>query len=220
MVKDLDDLLARDHLLDISVQVAERCLLGGKETLGANTRIARVQHNGRVAHERDNRELPVEDDEHGRGADDLDGRLNHVGKAVVECLGDRVDIVGEKAHDVARARAVEIAERQRLDMREQVAANVGHHALGCAHHDLRVAQGREHACGIDGSCKENLLGEQFLPARSQAVDDGAHHIGAGKACDGGDRSEHAHRQQRELGVAHVAEQAAERLPQIGRTGLS
>ena len=113
-----------------------------------------------------------------------------------------------------------MAERQRLDMREQVAANVGHHALGCAHHDLRVAQGREHACGIDGSCKENLLGEQFLPARSQAVDDGAHHIGAGKACDGGDRSEHAHRQQRELGVAHVAEQAAERLPQIGRTGLS
>ena len=104
-------------------------------------------------------------------------------------------------------------------MREQVAADVGHYALGCAHHDLRIAQGRQHARGVDGGCKENLLGEQLLPARSQAVDDGAHHVGAGKARDGGDRGEHAHRQQRELGVAHVAEQTAERLPQIGRTGL-
>ena len=139
MVEDLDDLLARDHLLDISIQVAERCLLGGKKALGADTRVARVQHDGRVAHERDNRELPVEDDEHGRGADHLNARLNHVGKAVVERLGDGVDVVGEKAHDVAQARTVEIAERQRLNVREQVATDVGHHALGRAHHDLRVA---------------------------------------------------------------------------------
>lgn len=48
-------------------------------------------------------------------------------------------------------------------MREQVAANVGHHALGCAHHDLRIAQGRQHARGVDGGRKENLLGEQLLP---------------------------------------------------------
>ena len=34
-VKDLDDLLTRDHLFDISVQVAKRCLLGSKETLRA-----------------------------------------------------------------------------------------------------------------------------------------------------------------------------------------
>ena len=135
-VKDLDDLLARDHLFDISVQVAKRCLLGGKEALRARARVARIQHNGRIAHERDNRELPVKDDEHGRGAHNLNGGLNHVGKAVVERLGDGVDVVGEKAHDVARARAVKITERQRLDVREQVAANIGHHALGRTHHDL------------------------------------------------------------------------------------
>ena len=34
-VKDLDDLLARDHLLDVSVQIAQRRLLGGKEALRA-----------------------------------------------------------------------------------------------------------------------------------------------------------------------------------------
>ena len=139
MVKDLNDLLARDHLLDVSVQVAERCLLGGKKALGAGTRVARVQHNGNIARERDNRELPVKNDEHGCGADHLNGRLNHVGKAVVERLGDGVDVIGEKAHDVARARTVEIAERQRLNVREQVTADVGDHALGRAHHDLRVA---------------------------------------------------------------------------------
>ena len=128
--------MARDHLFDISVQIAQRRLLGGKKALGTHARVARVQHNGHIAHERDNRELPVEDDEHGRGADHLDARLNHVGKAVVERLGDGVDVVGEKTHDVARARAVKITERQRLDVREQVAANIGHHALGRTHHDL------------------------------------------------------------------------------------
>ena len=136
VIKDLDDLLARDHLFDISVQIAQRRLLGGKKALGTHARVARIQHNGRVAHERNNRELPVKDDEHGRGAHNLNGGLNHVGKAVVERLGDGVDVVGEKAHDVARARAVKITERQRLDVREQVAANIGHHALGRAHHDL------------------------------------------------------------------------------------
>ena len=135
-VKDLDDLLARDHFFDISVQVAKRCLLGSKETLRARARVARIQHNGRIAHECDNRELPVKDDEHSRGAHNLNGGLNHVGKAVVERLGDGVDVVGEKTHDVARARAVKITERQRLDVREQVAANIGHHVLGRAHHDL------------------------------------------------------------------------------------
>ena len=135
-VKDLDDLLARDHFFDISVQVAKRCLLDSKETLGARARVARIQHNGRIAHECDNRELPVKDDEHGRGAHNLNGGLNHVGKAVVKRLGDGVDVIGEKTHDVARARAVKITERQRLDVREQVAANIGHHVLGRAHHDL------------------------------------------------------------------------------------
>jgi hypothetical protein len=220
VIKDLDDLLTRDHLFDISVQVAKRCLLGGKETLRARARVARIQHNGRIAHERDNRELPVEDDEHGRGADHLDDRLNHVGKAVVERLGDGVDVVGKEAHDVTRARAVEVAQRQRLNVGKQVAADIGHHALGRAHHNLRVAQSREHARGVDGSGKDNLLSEQFLAARCQTVDDGAHHVGTGKACDGRNRGKHTHCEQRELGVTHVGEQAAERLRQIGGTGLS
>ena len=132
VIKDLDDLLARDHLFDISVQIAQRCLLGGKEALRARARVARIQHNGRIAHERDNRELPVKDDEHGRGAHNLNGGLNHVGKAVVERLGDSVDIVGEKAHDVARARAVEVAQRQHLDVRKQVAADIGRPRAGAA----------------------------------------------------------------------------------------
>ena len=136
VIKDLDDLLARDHLLDVSVQIAQRRLLSGKKALGTHARVARIQHNGRIAHERDNRELPVKDDEHSCSAHNLNGGLNHVGKAVVERLGDGVDVVGEKAHDVARARAVKITERQRLDVREQVATNIGHHALGRAHHDL------------------------------------------------------------------------------------
>ena len=136
VIKDLDDLLARDHLFDISVQIAQRRLLSGKKALGTYARVARVQHNGRVAHERDNRELPVEDDEHSRGADHLDARLNHVGKAVVERLGDGVDIVGKETHDVARACAVKVAQRQHLDVRKQVAADIGDHALSRAHHNL------------------------------------------------------------------------------------
>ena len=136
MIKDLDDLLARDHLFDISVQVAKRCLLGGKETLRTRARVARIQHNGRIAHERDNRELPVKDDEHSRSAHNLNGGLNHVGKTVVERLGDGVDVVGKEAHDVTRARAVKITERQHLDVRKQVAADIGDHALGRAHHNL------------------------------------------------------------------------------------
>lgn len=117
------------------------------------------------------------------------------------------------------ARTVKVTERQRLDVREQVAANIGHHALGRAHHNLRVTQGREHARGVDDGRKENLLGKQLLPTRGQAVDDGAHHIGAGKTRDGGDRGEHAHREQRELGMPHVGEQAAHSALEVGRAWL-
>ena len=201
MVEDLHNLLTCDHLLHVAVKRAQRALLLREEPLGSSAREAHVCHNDRVAGKRDEREPPVQHDEKHDGPHGLDGRLHHVGKAVVERLGDGVYVVGEVAHHVAVARAVEPRERKRLDVAEKVAANVEDDALRRAHHGLGVA----HACGdprgVDGGSCGNEMDEARPVARAHGVHHGLDHVRAGEVGPTGHADQHRHGQKLPAGVS-------------------
>ena len=80
--------------------------------------------------QRREREPPVEDqDEHDRGADEEQGVLDEAGDAVGDELVERFDVVRDPADDRAGAVALEEAEREPLQVREQLVAQVGEDAL-------------------------------------------------------------------------------------------
>ena len=119
MVEDLDHFLAGHHLLDVAVKLAERGLLRPKVPAAPATGEAHVASNEHVAGKRDERQAPVKYHQQREGAHRLDKRLHRAGKAVVERLRDRVDVIGEVAHDVAVACGVKERERQPLYVGEK-----------------------------------------------------------------------------------------------------
>ena len=212
----LHDLLAGAHLLDVAVERAQRGLHGREVTGAPLARHAHVGDERHVAGHRHEREAPVEHEQQDDGAHGLDGRLDDVGEAVVEGLGHRVDVVGEVAHDVAGACAVKEGQRQRLQVCEQVAADVEHDALRRAHHRLRVAERAQRPHGIDGRREHDARPESAHVRRREAVDDRLDHVGSRKLAQRAHARERAHGQQHEAGAAHVVEQPAHRAAKVRR----
>ena len=204
VVEDLHDLLAGHHLFHVAVQRAERGLLRGEVALGAPAREARVQHHDRVARERHEGEPPVEHQQQHQGAHRLHRRLHHVGEAVVERLAYGVDVVGEVAHHVAVARAVEERHRQAHDVAKQVAADVEHDVLRRVHHDLRVRERRRHGHRVDGRRRRNVRREARHVAGGDAVHDRLDHVRSREVARARDRHQHGHGEHVELRVSHIA----------------
>jgi hypothetical protein len=141
------DLLARERLDDPHAGdvFGER---GGDEpealpdgSIGAG-RVAPEQHRSDT-HDRDHREgrerqAPVEDEEENRRADErqraLDETRNAVGDQLVECL----HVVRQPADDHAGAVPLVEAERQSLEVLEQVQPEVGQHPLADPARQVRL----------------------------------------------------------------------------------
>ena len=109
VVKDLHDLLAVDELLNVAVQLSEAGLLTVVVHLAPLPAEADVEKHRGVADGDDEGEPPVEDEEQRKRAGHLDETLDDHGEAVVESIRYGVHVVGEIAHDVAPAAAVEPA---------------------------------------------------------------------------------------------------------------
>ena len=201
VVEDFHHLLACDHLLHIAVERAQGSLLLREEPLGAPAREAHVGDDDRVAGKRDEREPPVKHNEKHDGSHGLDCRLDHVGKAVVERLRDGVHVVGEVAHYVAVARAVEPRERQRLNVAEKVSANVKDHALRGADHGLGVANACGNARCVDGGSQRDKMDEARPVAGSHGVYHGFYHVRSGEVCPASHADQNRHGQKLPAGVA-------------------
>ena len=74
---------------------------------------------------------------------ELDGRLRHRD-------ADRVDVVGQPAHEVAVRAEVEERERQPLQLGEQPLADVAHHPLRHARHDPAVDGRQQRPAQVGG----------------------------------------------------------------------
>ena len=216
MVKDLDHLLAADHLLDVAVHVAQGGLLGGVVGGAAFGAEPDVQEHGRVAHHHDEGQPPVEDEQQHQGAGQLDEALDGHGKAVVQRVGHRVHVVGEVAHDVAVELGVEKPQGQGLDMGEQVPPDVVQHLLGGVDHGLGVAEGGQRAHAADGRGGQHAAGQGVYIPVAHAVDHRADHIGAQQIAQGADRDQHRHRQEQKFVPPHIGQQGLEGEPEIFR----
>ena len=99
-------------------------------------------------------------------------------------------------------------------MLEEVAPDVEDHALGAAHHRLRVPERREGAHGIDAGRGDDARGEPVNVEGREGVDDRLDHEGAHELGHGAHACEHAHNEHLAPGMAHVGEQFVQRVPQV------
>ena len=95
---------------------------------------ARPEPRRREPHEREDderreREPPVEEEEHDHGAREHERVLDQARDAVGHELVERLDVVRDAAHDRARAVALVVAERQTLEVAEELDAEVGERAF-------------------------------------------------------------------------------------------
>ena len=148
--------LARERLHDAHAGDVLRQRRGDEPEPLAHVRVrARgvpAEDDGRDAHERDDRacrerEPPVEDEQqHGR-ADERERALHERRHAVGDELVDRLHVVREAADDHARPVALVEAEREPLQVREELVAQVGEDPLpdpaGEVRLDVRHAPVRE-----------------------------------------------------------------------------
>jgi hypothetical protein len=86
---------------------------------------ARPEPRGREAHEREDhegrqRETPVEEEENDHGAREEERVLHEARDAVGDQLVERLHVVGDPADDRARAVALVVAEREALEMPEEL----------------------------------------------------------------------------------------------------
>ena len=125
----LDDAHARDVL-------GERRRDEAEPLAHAPVRVvrARAEPGGRERHEREDderreREAPVEQEEHDDGPDEDERVLDEARDAVGDELVERLDVVRDPADDRAGAVALVVAEREALEVAEELDAQVGERPL-------------------------------------------------------------------------------------------
>ena len=217
VVEHLDDLLPGDHLLHVGVQLTEAGLLARIKGAAALCRVVDIPEHGNIANDDQQREPPVEDEQQKQRACDLNKGLDDHRKAVVQRVRDRVHVVREQAHQIALAVRVKVVQRQRLQMCEQVAADVLQNLLRGADHELGVAQGRQCADDVDARGQRHDTGQIGGTAVFQyAVDDGADHVGAQQRGQRTDRRQQADDAEHDFVAAQIVHEAAQRVPQVLR----
>ena len=229
----LDDADAGDVLLQRGGDLGQP--LSGA-AVGAR-RVAAEQRGGdrhpREHGQRRQRQLPVQVEQHQRGADQRDGVLKQGGGAVCDQRLQRLDVVGQARDDDAGAGALEEAQVEPLDVLEQVDAEIsedpladpaGQVALGCGRRPADPGDDHEHdhphlkraLVAGDDALVDRLLGDQ-RPAdgRGRAEQEGDHRqdrparVGTRVADQAGHPADRRPPAEAAAGVAQPADVAAE-----------
>ena len=186
MAEDLYDLLAGDVFLDIAVDRAERRLLAEIVFAAVLHQLSTAERKHRQERDRNQRKPDVRKDHHGERADQRECAGDHRGDRRIQHRSDVVDVVGEARHDFAVGFIVEKANRQRLQLCEQILANARDRVLGNADHQavlqIRAAHAREVNAAHNADHRREIgdaLGSGNAGFRN-AVDDRAQQI---RACD-------------------------------------
>ena len=144
VAKDLDDLLSRDHFLNISVDRAERGLLL-HEVLSARSRnVLRREDYKCYGDYCDKSEDRTERDHCAEHRHKSDKRRERLDKALRDHLSERIGIVRISAHYIAVRVGVEIFDRQMLHFFEHFVSDIAENALRHNDHYLRMNRGRNY----------------------------------------------------------------------------
>ena len=209
----LDDLHALDHFLNVAVDGAQRGLLllivGAAELADLleydndddqHDQRAQEQHRGEVQH-------------HDHGTDEGDGGGEELHKALFQRDLHVVRVVGEAAHELAVGVGVKVAQGQLLQAVEQLTPQDVAALLGQLGHEVGLKVGGDgghnvdgHELGTGGQQPRNGGGAVFQGVLN-AVDDGAHHIGARQIGDGGGHHAGQRRDEQQGPPGDIAEHA-------------
>ena len=111
------------------------------------------------------REPPVEEEEDDRGAEQGQRVLHEARDAVRDELVERLDVVRQPADDHAGAVALVVAEREALQVAEQLVAKVGEDALAGPAREVRLRRRRRRSSPSPASDEERDDRQQRLPSR-------------------------------------------------------
>ena len=217
MGERLDHAQSLDHLLDIAVHVAQGGLLlpvivpalapqPGEEEQGKRQNNHRDEEQKGVGRQHDDHQSH----EHQGAGDQGDQALFQGGLHVVR-------VVGKAAHKLPVGVPVKVGERQRLQLVEQIPAQLVHAALGQPHHGRRLGVGGRGPHRVDAKQLEQGEGQpREVPAAGvdEVVDDGPQQIGAAQIAAHRDEQAEEHPHQGQLVTGQIGEQAADGLLHI------
>ena len=148
----LDDRMAGEGLLDLRVELAGAAPLGQVLRSGPGGDHAHPEDRERHRGQRDQGEQPRDREHHHRDADQQQDRGQHLAERLLQALGEVVEVVGDAAEEVATRLVVDVAQRQPVDLRLGLLAQVQHRALHEAgdHPRRRHLQQRRHDVQRDG----------------------------------------------------------------------
>jgi hypothetical protein len=114
-------------LLDLGVHHARRVPLLGEELLRPRADHARDHERHGDHRERDERELPGDHQHHHQHAEHREDRVDQARDGVHQGVLDVVDVVGDPGEDLPALHAVEVPQRQAVQLLLDVAAQAGDH---------------------------------------------------------------------------------------------
>ena len=141
----LNDLLAVDHLFDITVDVTQGSLLLHEEGGTLSADLTHQEDHGEGSQEYDDRQLPGSVDHRGKRRNDRDARGHHRREALRDHLTERINVVGVVAHDITMRVRVEVGDRQRLHVFEHIVTDISQNVIGDHEHDLALEEVRDNA---------------------------------------------------------------------------
>ena len=214
MVKDLDDLLTLDHLLNVAVEAAQGRLLLLEADAAAAAHALHHQEHQPQEHEGDQRQRPVQIHQHHHRAHEGQQVGHHAGEAVADHIGHGVHVVGEAAHQVAGLVGVEIPQGQGLEPVEQILPQGGHGPLGDADHQAGIGIGAPGG-GQEHAAHGHQHPEQALEVPGHnVVQGGLEEVAAGHGAHGAEDQAHGHHDQRALVAADIGQELPHGAPEI------
>ena len=155
----LDDVDADDRLLRDGRDVRELLLHVAQDGVRDAAVAVGDADEERRDRERDQRQLPVVEEEDGRDADDRDHVLGEEDEAVAEEEADRLQVDGRPRHQLARLVAVEVAEREPQQARVERVAHVPLDPERLLAGDEAPPEHEHRAQQADGEDREDQEGE-------------------------------------------------------------
>ena len=135
MAEDLDDLLALHHLLDKAVHLTEIRLLRHEILPGGSSGLRRRKHGHSDHEQRNERQRPGQNDHRRKCRHDSDRSVEGLSQGLRDHLTQRINVIGIDRHDIAMGVRVEIGDRQRLHVSEDILTKVPHGSLRNVDHD-------------------------------------------------------------------------------------
>ena len=159
MAKDLDDLLAVHHFLNVTVDLAQLLLLLDEVFAGVAGQVLRRQQHDADHRESQHRQGDAQIEHRGQHADEGHNRVDELRQALADHLAQRVNVVRVDRHNVAVGVGVKVFDGQRLHVGEHLVTQVLQRALGDPCHQAVLHKDSGDADAVDDCHAQDSRGQ-------------------------------------------------------------